>query len=413
MTPLFAHKKSSADRGFERLYKAHVQDVYRYSLMVLRNAADAEDVVQTTFMKAYRAFERGERPRNARHWLIAIAHNTCRTRIRDAKRRPQEVAFEERLVDHDAPEHETVDARELLHALGALSFNQRSALVMRELEGRSYAEIAQLLEITTSAVETLLFRARRAVREQLEGALTCGEAELALSKQLDRRLDAAEQRKLRAHLRECGECAGLARRERARRAALRSLGPLSLPGSLATWGGGAAVGTGVAVKAAAIVAAAITAAGVAFESAAPAEAGDPALSHETNARAPAVVPSRAKPVAVARTATQLPARGRQHPVSVRVSTPKHAPAGDDPAVNAAAAPAAQAPAHPAATPATTPAAAATDPVAAATQPIPVSVPKQPVAAPTVAVPAVQVPQLPVAVPAVTPPPPPPVPDVLP
>ena len=57
MTTLFAPKQPS-DRGFERLYRAHVQDVYRYALMVLRNPTDAEDVAQTTFLKAYRAFQK-------------------------------------------------------------------------------------------------------------------------------------------------------------------------------------------------------------------------------------------------------------------------------------------------------------------------------------------------------------------
>src|SRR5207253_363656 len=80
-----------------------------------------------------------------------------------------------------------------------------AALVMRELEGRSYAEIADILEITPSAVETLIFRARRALREQLESSLTCGEAELAISRQLDGRLSRAEKGALRAHLRECKE----------------------------------------------------------------------------------------------------------------------------------------------------------------------------------------------------------------
>ena len=157
--------------------------------------------------------------------------------------------------------------RELVHALGALSFNQRAALVMRELEGRSYAEIADTLDLSSSAVETLIFRARRAIREQLEGPLTCGEAEHALSRQLDGRLQSEERGRLRAHLRECAECATLARRERARRAALRSLGPLPLPASLTSWGGGggAAVGTGIAAKAAAVVAAGAVAAGAGHE----------------------------------------------------------------------------------------------------------------------------------------------------
>ncbi len=53
---------------------------------------------------------------------------------------------------------------------------------MRELEGRSYAEIAEILELTTSAVETLIFRARRALREQLDGSLTCRDAERSISR---------------------------------------------------------------------------------------------------------------------------------------------------------------------------------------------------------------------------------------
>ena len=260
MTPILVHRQSG-EQAFERLYRSHVQDVYRYALMILRNRDDAEDVSQTTFLKAYRAFQRGERPRHPRQWLITIAHNTCGTRIRDARRRPREVALEEQQFEPAPVGGGEVDVQELVRAVGALSFNQRAALVMRELEGRTYAEIAEVLEVSTSAVETLLFRARRALREQLEGTLTCGEAERVLSLELDGRLPKDERPKLRAHLRECAECASLARRQRARRAALRSLGPLPLPASLATWGGGAAVGGGVAVKVAALVAAGVAAVG--------------------------------------------------------------------------------------------------------------------------------------------------------
>jgi RNA polymerase sigma factor (sigma-70 family) len=275
MTPIFV-QRHSGEQAFERLYRSHVQDVYRYALMVMRNRDDAEDVAQTTFLKAYRAYQRGERPRHPRKWLITIAHNTCGTRIRDARRRPHEVALEEQVVEQ-APPGGDVDVRELVRAVGALSFNQRAALVMRELEGRTYAEIAEVLELSTSAVETLLFRARRALREQLEGTLTCGQAERALSLQLDGRLPSDERPALRAHLRECSECASLARRQRARRAALRSLGPLPLPASLVSWGGGAAVGGGVAVKAAALLAAGVAAVGATHQAA---EAVTPAPKFE-------------------------------------------------------------------------------------------------------------------------------------
>ena len=94
MTPVLARRLGN-DRAFERLYRKHAGDVYRYALVVLRNQADAEDVTQTTFLNAYRAFERGERPQKPQNWLIAIAHNVCRQRFRQAQRRPAEVGFEE------------------------------------------------------------------------------------------------------------------------------------------------------------------------------------------------------------------------------------------------------------------------------------------------------------------------------
>src|SRR6185437_12932933 len=95
------------DRSFERLYRRHVADVYHYALAVLRNPSDAEDVAQTTFLNAYRAYQRGERPQSPQNWLIAIAHNVCRQRFRQSARRPHEVAFEDdvadSIVDDDAP----------------------------------------------------------------------------------------------------------------------------------------------------------------------------------------------------------------------------------------------------------------------------------------------------------------------
>src|SRR5712691_8259121 len=266
MTPLLA-QRPRPDRGFERLYRRYVGDVYRYSLAVMRNEADAEDVTQTTFMNALRAFQRGERPEKPQNWLIAIAHNVCRQRFRQSARRPTEVVFEDdigsQLVE---PDDDTPSGEDIRRALGHLAFNQRAALVMRELEGRSYAEIGEILDLSSSAVETLIFRARRALREQLESSLTCGEAELAISRQLDGRLSRKEKGALRAHLRECNECATFARRQRAQRHALKSLAAIPVPASLTSLfgGGGAAVGGGVAVKAAVAVTAGVALGGAGY-----------------------------------------------------------------------------------------------------------------------------------------------------
>ena len=268
MTPLLA-QRPRPDRAFERLYRRHVGDVYRYALAVLRSPQDAEDVTQTTFLNAYRAYERGERPRRPQNWLIAIAHNVCRQRFRQVARRPSECALDESdAVAESFADEEGPSAEDIRRALGYLSFNQRAALVMREIEGRSYAEIAEILDLSVSAVETLIFRARRALREQLEGGLTCHEAEVAVSRQLDGRLPRAERGALRAHLRECAECAAFARSQRAQRTALRgAFGLVPLPSSLISLFGGAAAGSGVAAKAAAVVAAGTVVVGAGYEGA--------------------------------------------------------------------------------------------------------------------------------------------------
>src|SRR5919199_5231393 len=241
MTPILAQRPRT-DRAFERMYKRYVGDVYRYALAVMRNPADAEDVTQTTFLNAYRSYvEKGTRPEKPQNWLIAIAHNVCRQRFRQSARRPSEVEFDDdiadTIADDDAPTGE-----DIRRALSHLAFNQRAALVMRELEGRSYSEIAEILDVSTSAVETLIFRARRALREQLEASLTCGEAEFAISRQLDGRLPRKERGQLRAHLRECPECAAFARRQRAQRGALKSLALVPVPGSLTSFFGGGGAG---------------------------------------------------------------------------------------------------------------------------------------------------------------------------
>jgi len=282
MTPILARQRP--DRTLERLYKKHAGDVYRYALVVLRNPADAEDVTQTTFMNAYRAIERGERPRAPQNWLIAIAHNVCRQRFRQSQRRPNEVELNESLAEAMEHDDDVVSADDLRRALGHLAFNQRSALVMRELEGRSYQEIAEILGLSVSAVETLIFRARRALREQLEESITCHDAELAISRQLDGRLARRDKGALRAHLRECDDCARFARSQRAQRGAIKSLALIPLPPSLMSWfshhsatataasasasaGGAATIGGGLAFKAAVVGAGALVATGVGYEGA--------------------------------------------------------------------------------------------------------------------------------------------------
>lgn len=223
------------EHAFDRLYRRHARDVYRFAYGLVRNQADAEDVVQTAFLNAYRALARGHRPESPRNWLLAIARNVYRQRLRGSQRRPQEVALDVELAEAIAVEEDSaLDPSDIGRALDHLSANQRAALVLREVEGRSYAEIATALGVSGSAVETLIFRGRRALREQLEATLTCADAERLIA-------TGGRSRQLRAHLRECAACSSAARSARARRSALRSLFGLPWLG-----GGSAAVATKVA-----------------------------------------------------------------------------------------------------------------------------------------------------------------------
>src|SRR4051794_210293 len=172
------------DRAFERMYRRYVRDVYRFALALVRNPSDAEDVTQTTFMNAYRALQSGEEPRRPQNWLMTIAHNTARSRGRRAVRRPREVPLDDVVGQLAVPEHERTNIRELLRALGRLPFNQRAAITMRELEGRSYPEIADTLGVTVPAVEALLARARRTLR--LNSAAIRGLTVVGLPRSLQR-----------------------------------------------------------------------------------------------------------------------------------------------------------------------------------------------------------------------------------
>jgi RNA polymerase sigma factor (sigma-70 family) len=236
VTPLLsAPLRQDSQGSFESIYRKHVRDVYGFSLSMLGNAQDAEDVTQTTFLNAYRALKRGERVDNLRAWLIAIAHNVCRQRFRTASRRPQEVELGSEVADAFSDDN-APSAHEIRDALKHLSFNQRTVLVLREIEGLSYEEIAGAMELSLSAVETLLFRARQALREQLEAAdqdLGCDSVQRLISLQLDGKLSRQDRRLLRAHLRSCDECAAFARSQRARKRAMPGLIAVPLPAGLA------------------------------------------------------------------------------------------------------------------------------------------------------------------------------------
>jgi len=157
------------DRSFERLYRRHLPEIYRYVLRDVGNRADAEEVTQNAFLDAYRALGRGHTPEKPRAWLFGIAKNATRRRYRTLSRRPHEVELDHELMESVA-EADRPQLEELRAAVGSLPATHQQVLFLREIEGLSYAEIANRMDLSHAAVETLLFRARRSLRGRLEVA---------------------------------------------------------------------------------------------------------------------------------------------------------------------------------------------------------------------------------------------------
>jgi RNA polymerase sigma factor (sigma-70 family) len=329
----------AAARELDELYRLHAAEVFRYAYAVLGNRADAEDVTQTTFVNALRALERGEKPRKPTNWLITIAHNLIRQRFRQQQSRPVEVELDRDVAaTEDADDGPSID--DLVRALQRIPPTQRQALVLRELEGRSYKEIGALLDVSQSALEALIFRARRSLAEELESLVTCDRAELALSRETDGRLGRKERRRLVAHLDECASCARVAARGIKRRGAFKALAVLPLPFSLMFFkgapsayaatglptigaGAGAAAGTAAGVGAAGVTAkVAIGLAAVAVAGGAGYEGVKAVQEPTTPVRPPAkIVPVAVTPAPPPAVAVETPHVTKAKPVVAKTSKP--------------------------------------------------------------------------------------------
>jgi RNA polymerase sigma-70 factor, ECF subfamily len=160
-------QRLTRDTSFERLYRRHRRDVYGAVLRDVRDPDEAEDVTQIAFMNAFRAIRRGEEPDKPRAWLVTIARNVVRRRYQAVARRPQEVALDQE-VAADVADVNGPTAGEIAAAIRHLPPNQRAVILLREIQGRSYAEIAEELELSLAAVETLIFRARRTLSQELQ-----------------------------------------------------------------------------------------------------------------------------------------------------------------------------------------------------------------------------------------------------
>lgn len=173
--------EKSHDKVFEEELLPQINALYNFAFHLTHNEADANDLVQETYLKAYRFIEKYEVGTNPKAWLFRILKNAFINDYRKAVREPNKVNFEDYITYHDeedTPLASTVDLRidlfqkmigdEVTLALNRLPEDFRTVIVLCDLEGFSYDEIAKILEIPVGTVRSRLHRARNLLKEGLK-----------------------------------------------------------------------------------------------------------------------------------------------------------------------------------------------------------------------------------------------------
>jgi RNA polymerase sigma factor (sigma-70 family) len=276
---LVALFRAGHDEAFGIIHDRYRQRLFAYARQMLSGSrSDAEDVLQDVFLRAYNALRADRRPIALRAWLYRVAHNRCIDQIRRPAPAPEDIYELNRGVPSDpmAEAERREDLRRLIADVRALPEQQRSALLMREMEGLSYNDLADALGVTVPAIKSLLVRARVGLVEAIEARDTaCVEIRTDLATAFDRGVRASGRS--RKHLLECAGCRDYRTALRGVEKQLNGLAPASGPltaiakilgiggassgaaagGGAAFLGGGAGAAAGAtAGKVAAVVAAA-------------------------------------------------------------------------------------------------------------------------------------------------------------
>ncbi len=251
---LVAQFRNGDEDAFRVIHDRYRQRLFVYARQMLASRQDAEDALQDVFVRAYAGLRAGNRDLALRAWLYRVAHNRCI----DELRRPPPPAPElitlvrPPIQDPIAQAEQRESLRQLIADVRRLPDQQRSALLLRELTGMSYSELAGALGISIPALKSLLVRARVSLVQSMQARDTaCTEIrqELVLAHDRGRRPEATARR----HLRDCAPCREFRGEIRGVSRQLGALLPLGPAGMLANLlglgggaGGGAAAGTGAA-----------------------------------------------------------------------------------------------------------------------------------------------------------------------
>ena len=163
--------------SFEREALVHLDMLYRVALRLTGNPSDADDLVQETMLKAYRAWDQYQQGTNAKAWLLTILRHAFINEYRRRIRHPETVdvdAIEPFAVFPEVQDEDPQGAffdkivdDQVLNAIDQLPVVFRETLVLSDVEGMSYQEIAQVLKVPVGTVKSRLFRARRLLQAKL------------------------------------------------------------------------------------------------------------------------------------------------------------------------------------------------------------------------------------------------------
>jgi RNA polymerase sigma-70 factor (ECF subfamily) len=163
--------------NFEQAALPHLDAAYNLARWLMRNEQDAQDAVQEAYLRAFRFFP-GFRGGDARAWLMKIVRNTCYTSLRANRSMQDATEFDETVLipDSQAPNPEQAALQKdsdssVRQAVESLPTGFREVLILREIEGMSYKEIAEITGMPTGTVMSSLSRARGRLRQALTGSM--------------------------------------------------------------------------------------------------------------------------------------------------------------------------------------------------------------------------------------------------
>jgi RNA polymerase sigma-70 factor (ECF subfamily) len=227
---LLAAIRAGDDAALEELLARHAPSIYRFGVKMCRDAEDAKDVLQETLLAAARSIREFRGASSLSTWLYSVARSFCIKKRRTSKFAPTDTVSLDDLasnVQPHAPAEEAPDeaaaghelSAVLNHAIASLDPENREVLLLRDVEGLTAAEVADVLGSTVDAVKSRLHRARAQVRARLEARLPpperagdrlapsgCPDVVTAFSRHLEGEIGPADCVAMQAHLANCKRC---------------------------------------------------------------------------------------------------------------------------------------------------------------------------------------------------------------